>query len=171
MISALVAAGVDAGYLVNSRLAKVHWQAGERALPAPAVTVAGEAAQWVDPAEIPSDDDVAKLGRFLTTGTYGDRGELMANAAAYSGLRWGELIALTVQQIDQAARAIAVDRKMIEVAGRLYLEAPKGRKSRRTIYPRASPAGYPLAERLAARIEEARAEQQTGANLGLSPGL
>ncbi len=168
MISALVTAGIDAGYLVNSRLAKVHWQAGDRALPAPAVTVAGESAQWVDPAEIPSDDDVARLGHFLATGTYGDRDELMANTAAYSGLRWGELIALTVPQIDQAARAIAVDRKMIEVAGRLYLEAPKGRKSRRTIYPRTTPVGYPLAERLAARIEEARAEQRAGTNpLGL----
>jgi integrase len=76
------------------------------------------------------------LGRFLAAGTYGDRGELMANIAAYSGLRWGELIALTVQQIDQAARVITVDRKMIEVVGRLHLEAPTGRKSRRTIYPR-----------------------------------
>jgi hypothetical protein len=71
MISALVTAGVDAGYLENSRLAKVHWQAGDRAIPAPAVTVAGEAAQWVDPAEIPSDDDVAKLGHFLATGSTG----------------------------------------------------------------------------------------------------
>jgi hypothetical protein len=49
MISALVTAGADAGYLVNSRLAKVHWQAVARALPAPAVTVAGESGQWVDP--------------------------------------------------------------------------------------------------------------------------
>jgi len=168
MISALVTAGIDAGYLVNSRLAKVHWQAGDRALPAPAVTVAGESAQWVDPTEIPSDHDVAMLGRFLAAGTYGDRGELMANVAAYSGLRWGELIALTVRQVDQAARVITVDRKMIEVAGRLYLEAPKGRKSRRTIYSRTTPAGYPLAERLAARVEEARAELETGTNpLGL----
>jgi hypothetical protein len=86
MISALITAGVDAGYLVNSRLAKVHWQAGNRALPAPPVTVAGESAQWVDPAEIPSDDDVAKQGHFLAAGTYGRRGELMANTAAYSGL-------------------------------------------------------------------------------------
>ena len=53
MISALVTAGIDAGYLANSRLAKVHWQAGARAVPAPAVSVAGETAQWVDPAEIP----------------------------------------------------------------------------------------------------------------------
>ena len=44
MISALVTAGIDAGYLVNSRLAKVHWQAAGRPLPAPAVSVAGESA-------------------------------------------------------------------------------------------------------------------------------
>jgi integrase len=124
--------------------------------------VAGESAQWVDPAEIPSDDDVAKLGHFLAAGTYGRRGELMANAAAYSGLRWGELMALTVQQIDQAARVIAVDRKVVEVAGRLYLEAPKGRKSRRTIYPRSTPAGYPLAERLGARIRRPPPSRRPG---------
>lgn len=57
---ALVTAGVDAGYLVNSRLAKVHWQPGDRALRAPVVAVAGESGQWVDPAEIPSEGDVAK---------------------------------------------------------------------------------------------------------------
>ena len=47
-----------------------------------------------------------------------------------------------------------MDRKVIEVAGHLYIEAPKGRKSRKTIYPRITPDGYPLAERLAARIEQ-----------------
>jgi integrase len=61
-----------------------------------------------------------------------------------------------------------VDRKVIEVAGHLYTEAPKGRKSRRTIYPRNTPAGYPLAERLNTRIEQAHAEQEEGTNpLGL----
>jgi integrase len=137
-------------------------------MPAPRVTVAGESALWVDPAEIPADDDVAGLGRALAAGRHGDRDELMAVTAAYSGLRWGELTALTVAQVDPAARVIAVDRKVIEVAGHLYLEAPKNRKQRRTIYPRASPVGYLLAERLAARAEQARAEQQTGSNpLGL----
>ncbi len=92
----------------------------------------------------------------------------MANTAAYSGLRWGELIALTVPQIDPGARVIAVDRKVVEVGGHLYVEAPKNRKHRKTIYPRRTPAGYPLAERLAARIEEARAGQEAGTNpLGL----
>jgi integrase len=51
---------------------------------------------------------------------------------------------------------------------RLYLKAPKNRKRRRTIYPRWTPGGYPLAERLDARIDEAQAEQEAGANpLGL----
>jgi hypothetical protein len=42
MLSALVAAGIEAGYLTNLRLAKVHWQAAARPLPAPQVMVAGE---------------------------------------------------------------------------------------------------------------------------------
>jgi hypothetical protein len=41
MISAMVSAGLDGGYLVHPRLAKVHWQAGDRLVPAPAVSVAG----------------------------------------------------------------------------------------------------------------------------------
>jgi integrase len=91
-----------------------------------------------------------------------------AGNPAYSGLRWGELVALTAAQVDTAGREITVDRKVVEVAGRLFLEAPKGRKRRRTIYPRRTPAGYPLAVRLAARIEEGRAEQEAGTNpLGL----
>jgi integrase len=168
MISALVTAGIEAGYLTSPRLAKVHWQAEGRPLPAPAVTVAGESALWVDPAEIPSDSDMGKLGRALAAGNHGERDELMANTAAYSGLRWGELVALTVHQVDQAARVIAVDRKVVKVAGRLYVEAPKNRKRRRTIYPVRTPGGYPLAERLAARIEQARAEQEADTNpLGL----
>ena len=168
MISALVSAGLEGGYLANPRLAKVHWQAGDRELPAPQVTVAGESALWVDPAEIPAGGDIGKLGRALAAGRHGERDELMASTAAYSGLRWGELAALTIAQVDQADRVITVDRKVVEVAGHLYVEAPKCRKYRRTIYPRRTPDGYPLAERLAARIEEARAEQEAGTNpLGL----
>jgi hypothetical protein len=71
-------------------------------------------------------------------------------------------------QIDQAGRTITVDRKVVEVAGHLYVEAPKNRKYRRTIYPRRTPVGYPLAELLAARLEQACAEQAAGTNpLGL----
>jgi integrase len=167
MISALVSAGLESGYLANPRLARVHWQPGDRPLPAPRVSTAGESGLWVDPAEIPSDSDIARLGRALAAGRHGERDELMASTAAYSGLRWGELTALTIAQVDQAARVITVDRKVVEVAGHLYAEAPKNRKFRRTIYPRRAPAGYPLAERLAARIEAARTEQAGTNPLGL----
>ena len=86
----------------------------------------------------------------------------MANTAAYSGLRQGELFALTAGQVAAAARVITVDRKVVEVGGKLYLEAPKGRKRRSTIYPVRTPEGYPLAGQIAARAEEARAEQGAG---------
>jgi integrase len=78
--------------------------------------VAGESALWVDPAEVPADGDIGKLGRALAAGRHGKRDELMASTAAYSGLRWGELTALTIAQIDITARVITVDRKVVEVA-------------------------------------------------------
>jgi integrase len=132
--------------------------------------VAGESALFVDPAEIPGHADVAKLGRALAERRpRGDLHELMTILAAYSGLRWGELAALTTGQIDQAARVITVDRKVIEIGGQQYEETPKNRKQRRTIYPRRTPGGYPLAEAIAARIQAARREQESGANpLGLT---
>jgi hypothetical protein len=61
MISAMVSAGLAGGYLTNPRLARVHWQAGDRLLPEAYVSVAGESELWVDPAEIPADADVAKV--------------------------------------------------------------------------------------------------------------
>jgi len=158
MVSAMVSAGIDGGYLTSARLAKVHWQARGRPVPVPAVSGAGESALWVGPAEIPSAADVARLGEALRAGRHGEPHELMAATAAYSGLRWGELTALTIGQVDHAAREIAVDRKVVEVAGRMYVEAPKNRKYRRTAYPNRTPAGYPLAELLAARVQSARAE-------------
>jgi integrase len=166
-ISALVSAGITGGYLTSPRLKLVHWQPGEdRPVPEPAVTVAGESALFVDPSEIPAATDVAKLGQALAY--LGEVHELMANTAAYTGLRWGELAALTVAQITPATRTVDVDRKIIEIGGTLYSEPPKGRKRRRTIYPSRTPDGYPLAERIAARAEAARAEQHAGTNpLGL----
>ncbi len=101
MISAMVTAGLEGRVtLASPRLAKVHWQAGDRAMPPPRACVAGESALWVDPAEVPADADVAGLGRALAAGRHGDRDELTAATPAYSGLRWGELAALTVPQVD-----------------------------------------------------------------------
>ena len=53
MISALVTAGIEGGYLASERLARAHWQAGDRALPPPRASAAGESALWIDPAEVP----------------------------------------------------------------------------------------------------------------------
>ena len=168
LISALVGAGIRGGYLASAQLKEVHWQAGrDRPGAAPKVTVAGESPLFVDPAEIPAHADVAKLGQALAK-RGSETCELMAQLAAYSGLRWGELAALTIGQVDQAGRAITVDRKVVEISGRLYEEAPKNRKRRRTIYPRRTPEGYLLADRVAARIRAARGEQEAGTNpLGL----
>jgi hypothetical protein len=80
----------------------------------------------------------------------------------------GRATALTIWQADQVGRVITVDRQVVEVAGHLYVEAPKCRKYRKTIYPRRTPDGYPLAGKLAARIEQATAEHEAGTNpLGL----
>jgi integrase len=167
-LSAMVTAGITGGYLTSPRLRDVHWQPGNRPAPAPQVTMQGETAQFVGPAEIPAAADVARLGRALAAGRRGDLHELMACTAAYSGLRQGELFALTAGQIDPAARVIDVDRKVIEVAGKLLTGAPKGGKRRKTIYPVRTPAGYPLAEMITARIVAARAERDAGTNpLGL----
>jgi integrase len=167
-LSAMVSAGIKGGYLTNPRLREVHWQAGDRPVPEPQVSTSGESALWVDPAEIPAATDVARLGQALALGGRGELDELMANVAACAGLRQGELFALTIAQVATATRVITVDRKLVEVAGHLYVEAPKCRKFRATIYPVRTPQGYPLAGKLAARIEQARAEQQAGTNpLGL----
>jgi hypothetical protein len=88
MLSALVAAGVKGGCLVSPGLAEVHWQAGDRPVPAPAAGIAGESSLRVDPCEVPSGDHVAVLGKALATRRNREREELMANLAACSRLRW-----------------------------------------------------------------------------------
>jgi hypothetical protein len=65
----------------------------------------------VDPSEIPAEGDIGKLGQALAAGVHGERDELMANTAAYSGPRWGELAALTFTQVNPDARVIIVDRE------------------------------------------------------------
>ena len=146
-LSALVTAGIRGGYLINARLKEVHWRAERRSEPEPAARVHGESVLFVDPAEIPSDAEVAKLGQALALGPRGDLHELMAHTAAYSGLRLGELLALTVPQVATGSRIITVDRKVVEVVGRMFVEAPKGRKHRSTIYPARTPEGYPWLKR------------------------
>ena len=51
---------------------------------------------------------LAALGQALAAGRRGEVDGLMAATAAYTGLRWGELAALTVDQIYPAVRVITV---------------------------------------------------------------
>ena len=142
-LSAMVTAGITGGYLTNPRLREVHWQAGDRPAPGPQVSMQGEAAQFVDPSEIPAAADVARLGRALAAGRRGDLHELMACTAAYTGLRQGELFALTTGQIDPAARVIDVDRKVIEVGGNAAHRGAQGPQAPQDHLPRPHPAGLP----------------------------
>ena len=73
MISALVTAGIDAGYLVNSRLAKVHWQAGDRPLPGPGQRCGRIGAVGRSRPRSHPHDDVGMLDLALAAGVRGDR--------------------------------------------------------------------------------------------------
>ena len=134
-LSAMITAGITAGYLTNPRLAEVHWQPAGRTMPAPPVTLQGESVQFVDPAQVPSAADVARLGAALAAGRRGDLHELMAYTAAYTGLRQGELFALTIGQVDPDTRVIDVDRKVIEVAGQLPAGHPRAASAARPSTP------------------------------------
>ena len=131
LVSALAGAGITGGYLASARLKEVHWQANGRPSPQAQATVAGGAVLFVDPAEIPAHADVAKLGQALAASpARGPLYELMASLAAYTGLRWGELAALTIAQTGQAARVITVDRKVVEIGGGGVFQTPQKTQTR-----------------------------------------
>jgi hypothetical protein len=161
MISALTGAGLAGGYLASPRLKAVHWQANGRAVEQPRGVPAGESGLFVDPGEILAAEDVARLGQALHAKRRGLH-ELMVYFAAYTGLRWGEIAAPTAARVSPGERGVLVDRKVIEVRGHLFVVTPKNRKWRRTIYPRFTPRGWPLADMVAARIEAVRLEQEAG---------
>jgi hypothetical protein len=162
MISALVGAGVSGGYLASDRLKGCTGRRGAVRCPRGGRQLRGRACCSWTPAEMPAADDVARLGQAVGANQWVY--ELMVNFAAYTGLRWGELIALTAGQISRAERVVTVDGRVVEVRGHLFVEAPKNRKRHRTIYPRTTQAGWPLAEMVAARIAEMTAEQASGRN-------
>ena len=55
----------------------------------------------------------------------------LVNTLAYTGMRWGELAALQVSDVDAKARRIRVRRSVTEVSGTLHWGETKGRKVRR----------------------------------------
>ena len=169
LVAQIVEVGLAGGYLTDPRLSAVHWQPGDRPMPEPAEFVAGESVRFVDPSEIPGHGDIDALAAALVSLSRTPWWfELMPYVSGYSGLRIGELLALEAEKIDSDARTILVDREVIEVGGKLYVEPPKFRVRRTTIFPMYTPTGYPVTERMARRVAEVRAEQTAGRNpLGL----
>lgn len=72
----------------------------------------------------------------------------LVRVAAYCGLRWGEVAALEVGDVDLVSRRIRVQRAQIELSGRIEIKAPKSRHGRRRV---------PIPERL---VEDLRQQIQ-----------
>jgi integrase len=65
---------------------------------------------------------------------------------AYTGIRWGEAVALTVSDVDLSRRRLWIYRTATEVEGHIHIGAPKSWQARSVPFPEF------LAPRLAARI-------------------
>ncbi|MGI8808794.1 MAG: tyrosine-type recombinase/integrase [Acidimicrobiales bacterium] len=73
---------------------------------------------------------------------------------AYSGLRWGEHVALAPEQVDFGRRRINVNRQIIDSRSALVPSLPKGRRRRITMFPAVTPAGVDLAALVERRLAE-----------------
>ncbi|MGH3556634.1 tyrosine-type recombinase/integrase [Mycobacterium sp.] len=80
------------------------------------------------------------------------RDGLVVRFLAYTGLRYGEMAALTVEDFDMLRRRVTVRRSVTEVAGKLTWSTPKNHERRSVPFPRF------LAEDLAARMRGKRRE-------------
>lgn len=74
-----------------------------------------------------SHEQVARLAECA-----GDDG-LVVTFLAYTGLRWGEMTALRVCDIDLARKRVDVRQAFSDVGGKLELGVPKSERSRRTV--------------------------------------
>lgn len=153
VVSGLVQAGLDGGYLENSSLGKIHWRDRITSSGSAKVSVVGLAEGYITADKIPGHDEVAALASAMR-----ERCpwwlELAVHLSAYSGLRFGELAALRVDCIDVPSRQLRVARQASEVFGKIVESAPKGGKTRTAIYPAVTPGGYPLAAMMERRVAE-----------------
>jgi integrase len=62
-----------------------------------------------------------------------DRYRAMVLAAAYTGLRFGELAALHTERFDALRRTLRVEESLSEVRGEFFFKPPKSDASRRTV--------------------------------------
>ncbi|MGH9149450.1 MAG: tyrosine-type recombinase/integrase [Acidimicrobiales bacterium] len=148
-LTSLVAAGLEEGHLLARQdvLRGVRWRPGTEA----AVEETGGA---VTQAEIPTVAAVHDLARATAAHTKTWWRELEILFVAYSGLRWGEHVALSADRVDATRRRVSVDCQVVETRSALKQTLPKGRRRRVTVYPAATPAGVDLAGLVAARLAE-----------------
>jgi integrase len=151
-LSAMVGAGLEEGLLLGRQdvLRGVRWAPPAGEAPEDEETGVG----FVEAADIPTAGAVAALAAAA-----GERSgvwwrELQPLLVAYSGLRWGEMAALTAERVDPARRRITVDRQVIETRHALALSPPKNRRRRTTMYPARTPGGADLAALVARRLAE-----------------
>ncbi len=78
--------------------------------------------------QIATPEQVADLAAAV-----GPRWEALVFAAAYTGLRWGELAGLRRGDVDLEHKLVTVDRKLGEVNGELSFSPPKTAAGKRTI--------------------------------------
>jgi hypothetical protein len=150
--SAMVAAGLEEGLLLARQdvLRGVHWSP-------PAGESRGEefaTGHFIDEADIPTSSAVAALAAATAQRSGVWWRELQVLAVAYSGLRWGEMAALTADRVDPARRCITVDRQVVETRHNLSLGPPKNRCRRTTMYPARTPSGIDLAHMVERRLAE-----------------
>jgi integrase len=149
-LTALVAAGLEEGHLLARQdvLRGVRWRppAGSETYVEPGLAVTE--------AEIPSTAAVHALARACAERSGVWWRELEILLVAYSGMRWGEHVALTADRMDIERRRITVDRQVVETRSALKLTLPKGRRRRMTMFPARTPGGVHLAALVERRLGE-----------------
>jgi integrase len=152
-LTALVAAGLEEGHLLARQdvLRGVRWRGGEAEAPeAPGLAITE--------AEIPPTAAVHALARAAAERSGVWWRELEVLLVAYSGLRWGEHVALSADRVDLGRRRITLDRQVIETRSALKLSLPKGRRRRVTMLPARTPGGVDLAALVDRRLGELEAD-------------
>ncbi len=146
-LTGLVAAGLEEGHLLvrQDLLRGVRWSGDN---PVEATDRA------VTRAEIPSVEAVHALARTTAEQTGVWWRELQILLVAYSGMRWGEHVALTADQLDAGQRRIHIERQVIETRSALKETLPKSRRRRTTMYPASTPGSIDLAAMVERRLEE-----------------
>ena len=153
-LTALVTAGLEEGHL----LARQDVLRGVRWRPRAGTEVPEPPGMAVTEAEIPTTPAVHALAQATAEQTGVWWRELEILFVAYSGMRWGEHVALTADRVDAERRRITVDRQVIETRSALKLTLPKGRRRRVTMFPARTPGDVNLGGLVERRLHEIEAD-------------